>query len=380
MDDLQDEVHALGTEDVADKGEGVADHKDGHPGQEAAHVVACAYPLVAEKEDEHRFGKEEDEWSDQEDAASKQKNETPNVASQGQMALRLGGDVLVEDLLECVGQHASWSLGEGEGQRKKPQEGFVKMDAQPHQWKVGGETADQLARHDVARKVDVFVCKGTQWGRGGLVIAMLAAGDMAEVEVSAHFAQHGAQGEANGVEEVHNGSKEAEEEARGSGRTDGDHFAYGQSIVFPVTVAEEYVDAVGARKVDKQGEENQQQGREFGWADAKEGHEDRDSEQEEGDQGVEPERETGKVGGFTVALGYDDGHLEFAGGEDDEDFCVAEKDIAQAEVVGGEQAQQQRVGHKGKPLGNDVAGEQGAGVFYESGGHGRVGLDGLLIS
>ena len=179
MDDLQDEVHALGTEDVADKGEGVADHKDGHPGQEAAHVVACAYPLVAEKEDEHRFGKEEDEWSDQEDAASKQENETPNVASQGQMALHLGGDVLVEDLLESVGQHASWSLGEGEGQRKKPQEGFVKMDAQPHQWKVGGETADQLARHDVARKVDVFVCKGTQRGGGGLVIAMLAADDMA---------------------------------------------------------------------------------------------------------------------------------------------------------------------------------------------------------
>ena len=59
---------------------------------------------------------------------------------------------------------------------------------------------------------------------------------------------------------------------------------------------------------------------------------------------VEPEGQPGEEGGLVVVGGHHDGHLVFAGGEDDEHLGIAEEDVAETEVVGGEQPQQQQVG------------------------------------
>ena len=103
LDDLQDEVDTLGAEDVADKGEGVADYEERHPRHEAAHIVACADPLAAEKEYEKGFGIEEDEGAAHQDATSEQEDKTPHIAPQGEALLHLGGNVLVENFLLKIG-------------------------------------------------------------------------------------------------------------------------------------------------------------------------------------------------------------------------------------------------------------------------------------
>ena len=350
----------MGAEDAADKGERVADDEDGHPGEEAADIVAGAYPLPAEEQDEEGLGKEEDDGGDGGDADAQEEGEAQDVAPQGELLLHGDGGGLVEHLLEGVGQDACGTLGEGEGEGEESEQGFVEIEAQPHEGEVGGEAADQLAGHDVAGKVDVFAGDGTQGCCGGVVVVVFATHDMVQVGVAGHLSQYGAEGQADGVEEVEHGGKQAEEYAGDGASAYGDYLAEGERAVLLVPVAEEDVDAVGAGEVDQQGEEQQQDGGEVGEGDTGQGHDCGHSEEQEGEEGIEPEGQPGEEGGLVVVGGHHDGHLVFAGGEDDEHFGIAEEDVAETEVVGGEQPQQQQVGKKGQSLRHNVAREQRA--------------------
>ena len=183
---------------------------------------------------------------------------------------------------------------------------------------------------------------------------------MVQVGVAGHLPQYRAEGQADGVEEVEHGGKQAEEYAGDCSTAYGDHLAEGERAVLLVPVAEEDVDAVGAGEVDQQGEEQQQDGGEVGEGDTGQGHDCGHSEEQEGEEGIEPEGQPGEEGGLVVVGGHHDGHLVFAGGEDDEHFGIAEEDVAETEVVGGEQPQQQQVGKKGQSLRHNVAREQRA--------------------
>jgi hypothetical protein len=89
-------------------------------------------------------------------------------------------------------------------------------------------------------------------------------------------------------------------------------------------------------------------------------------EQKQGHQSVEAEGEACDMGGLAVAGSHHYGKLVFAGREDDENFEIAEKDIAETEIGGSEEAQKHHVGGKGYALGDDTARKEGAGVFDET--------------
>ena len=114
LSDLEEEVDALGGEDVGDKGEGVGVEQHHQPGYDATDVVAGAYPFVTEEEGEERLGKEECYHHDRDDDGVERKGEAQGVAPEGLVlahCLAIGG---VEDLLEGVGEDADRTHGEGE--------------------------------------------------------------------------------------------------------------------------------------------------------------------------------------------------------------------------------------------------------------------------
>ena len=88
---LHAEIDTLGAEDVADKGEGVGDHQHSHPREQAAHVVACAHPLVAEEEHEYRFGKKEGERTHNQCGTAEEKGEAAHIVPQGLAFSHFGG-------------------------------------------------------------------------------------------------------------------------------------------------------------------------------------------------------------------------------------------------------------------------------------------------
>ncbi len=152
---LEKEVDALGGEDVGDEGEGVGVEQQHEPGDDAADVVAGAYPFVAEEEGEEGLGIEECHRHEGEDYGVEAADEAQGVAPEGLALAHLVAVGGVEDFLEGVGEDADGAHGEGEGEAEEADEGVVEVDAEPKEGEVGGEAADQLLGHGVEGEVFV---------------------------------------------------------------------------------------------------------------------------------------------------------------------------------------------------------------------------------
>ncbi len=102
----------------------------------------------------------------------------------------------------------------------------------------------------------------------------------AVVDVAGHFAEDGAEGQAEGVEELEGGVEEAEEYLEEGAAEGGDHFAGGDVAVVLVAVEEEGVDARGAAEEDHGGDEQVELGWEGGEARVGEGEDEAYGEQQ----------------------------------------------------------------------------------------------------
>ena len=112
---------------------------------------------------------------------------------------------------------------------------------------------------------------------------------VAQIEMSRHFAQHRAEGQTNGVEQLPQGCQQAEKDA-GQGTThDRHHFAQSQLFVLPVAVAEEDIHAVGAGEEHQHGDEQQQTGGQPRWSCMGKHQHCGDDEQQQRHRCVEPQ-------------------------------------------------------------------------------------------
>ena len=103
----------------------------------------------------------------------------------------------------------------------------------------------------------------------------------AVVYVAGHFAEDGAEGHAEGVEELEGGVEHAEEYLEQGAAEGGDHLGGGYLAVAFVAVEEEGVDAGGAAEEDHRGDEQVELGWEGGEVCVGEGKDEADGEQQD---------------------------------------------------------------------------------------------------